>query len=282
MPHLRSRVAALAALAALTALTALAPACGGSSGGGHSGITQIVACPGALDCGVTVAHGYVGGEATVEAQIRPAVSAACQRLHAECAYVCASPFAVCGDTVAQCVEDNVKRYLDDLDYPVVDATLAARCRVDIQAAACTDIPPSTPACDEALVEGCRDDRDNLGAPYSFLAAPALAALPSELSIHLCDGVEEWFTVTLARGESLRLHAREPEPSFGHLWAELLVVGPGDDEPTDLQSKSMRWGDEEPLAFDAVDTAGSYLVRLELSSVPTLDLTLTVEAVAAAP
>lgn len=265
----------LAAAALALALTS-APSCGDSGGGGPR-LVQLVACPGSLPCAVETSHGYVGGEAAVSAQIRPAVAAACARLHAECAYVCANPFARCGDSAAQCTADSVASYVDALDYPVVDASLVARCKLDIGRAACTDIPPDTVACDEALVEGCPADHDSLGTPYSHLAAPTLGAVPSELVLHLCDGVAEWFAVPLARGQALTLRAREAEPSFGQLWTELALVGPGDDTPTLLASESMAWQGEDPTPFDPVDADGTYLVRLDFGGAPTLDLTLTVDA-----
>jgi|GEM_PF-2616255 len=246
-------------------LLTLAPVGCTSSGGG-------AAC---VDAACASSSRYVTATASVESTLRSAASKGCARLFADCAYVCDSPFFSCPTTQAKCVEDTVADYLEDFDLPAVSATLATTCGRDIQAAACTDIPPDTPACDYALVEGCAGDTDDLGTPWSWLT-PTTLQPPAQVAVHLCEDVAEWLAIDLQAGQQVTLHALEGEPSFGNVWAELMLQASPQAEPTHLDSESMSWAGEDAAAFDPVDTAGTYLVRLELSSAPSVDLTLRVE------
>ncbi|TNF36695.1 MAG: hypothetical protein EP329_04930 [Deltaproteobacteria bacterium] len=253
-------------LAAVTGLLIAAAGCTSSSGG--------ASC---TDAACASPTGYVTTQASVESSLRAAASKGCARFFSDCAYVCDSPFFSCPTSQAQCVEDTVADYLEDFDLPAVSPILAATCGLDIQGAACTDIPPDTPACDYALVEGCANDVDDLGTPYSWLTPTTLQA-PAQVAVHLCEGVDEWLAVRVEPGQHVTVHALEGEPSFGHVWLELTLQASPQVEPTGLTSESLTWAGEDPAAFDPVDVAGTYLVRMDLSGAPAVDFTLRVEVV----
>lgn len=248
--------------------------------GGLTITEPVVECPTAESCSVDAPHNYVADPATVDSVLRSLTNAGCQRFQGDCAYLCDSPFYACAPTVAQCVADQTKSRLADLNYPVIDPFLGAECLTDLNNAACSDIPPDTAACNLVLLEGCPDDSDNLGAPYSWAAAAALTTLPAEFSVYLCEDVHEWLSLDLKKGDIVSMQAAEPEPSFGNLRVELLRDDPSQSEPDYLDSERMNWAGDDPMTFPPVDVAGRYFLSLRPGA--TMALTLRVSVEQAAP
>lgn len=265
-----------ALLIALVSTLTFAGCVGSGSGGGDGRDGD-----GGVGPGPTPANGYTADDAIVERTVRRAVDVGCGRLFGECSHVCDQPFAACGPDATRCAEDFVRATLDDFDDPVADPSLLGRCIDEVRAAACVDLPPSTVACDQLVVEGCPGDADALGAPYSFLRAVD-GALPGEVEMYLCDGATEWLALELARGDAVEVGFVGAAPSIGHVEVELYAApAEPDDAPFDLQRKVLR-RDDERETFDPVDAAGRYLLAVELDGQPTAEIVFTAQVAAPPP
>ncbi len=253
---------------------------GGGAGGTGGGGTVVAG--GSFELGDPVPGAWQSDAATVEQVAEDLIEVGCSRFHSDCNYLCDSIWYECGPNKAKCVEDNVLSRGEDWDHPWVNAELASVCAADIQAAACTEVPPDTPACEHVVVDGCPEDSDGLGPIWTFLNPHRIDALPATPTLYLCDDVEEWLELELQAGQTLRVQATVPEPSSGHVNLRLsLPPPPGDDEPFMLDSPSLRWsGDSGPSELGPVDEGGTYLLSFELWSLPAKEVPLAIEVVAA--
>ncbi|MEZ4264968.1 MAG: hypothetical protein R3F39_01220 [Myxococcota bacterium] len=240
-------------------------------------VVSTTKCSNTPGCGPSAVNTYVDDSALFDAVLEDLVTKGCSRFFSDCNYLCSQIFYDCGANMTQCVQQSVKRYGDDYDHPVVNAALAVTCGQDVLAAACSDIPPDTRACEDVIVEGCADDSGDTDGAYIWSAPAAVGALPSLLAVHLCDEADKWLALSLTKGQTVTLQATAPKPTFGNVSLRFHIASPqADEEPTRLDTDNLGWADEDAASFGPVDVDGDYLIELHLSSAPTLDLGLRVD------
>lgn len=245
-------------------------------------VISTATCANTPGCGPTAVNTYVDSSALFDAVLEDLVTKGCSRFFSDCNHLCSQIFYDCGANMTQCVQQSVKRYGDDYEHPVVNAALAVTCGQDVLAAACSDIPPDTRACEDVIVEGCADDSGDLNGAYTWSAPAAAGALPSLLAVHLCEDADKWLALTLTKGQTVTFQATTPKPTFGNVSLRLNIASPGSDkEPTRLDTDNLGWEDGSPASFGPVDVDGDYLVQFHLSGAPNLDFGLRV-ALAEAP
>jgi hypothetical protein len=191
---------------------------------------------------------------------RAAVGRVCARLHGDCADVCDNLFVECYGDVSQCTQQWTADYLEDFTFPIVDEDLAVQCAAQIDDQACTDLEPDTLECEFAIVESCPGDDDGYGAPYSPFRAADLPASGS-VELMLCEDVTEYFRVTLAQGQSVRVTALDPEADAPWIDLSRLVGGGGTTKLEEVEGYLSSDGDE--LSAPA-PLPGEYLLSVRSS------------------
>ncbi len=205
---------------------------------------------------------YVAGADAARTAARCPVEVACARLHGgDCASTCASPFAACGTSYADCMRHYEAKYAEDADAPFVNEALAAVCASQIASGSCLDLTPDTIACTYAIVEGCADDDDGYGANYGPTTPHELGALPRTITPTLCRSVSEWYSVDVPPGaDKLRITVAQAEERHVLRVQAYAPVLPTDKRLPDAETVFVRPGSTVVLSLPS---AGRVLVRVEL-------------------
>lgn len=244
-------------------------ACGGSAGTDVDGPTAsgpAGTLPSGSADGVSCGRGrsdYVAGADAARRAARCPVEVACARLHGgDCASACASPFAACGASYADCVMHYEAKYAGDADTPFVNEALAAVCAGQIASGSCLDLTPDTVACTYAIVEGCAADDDGYGANYGPTTPHEVGALPQTITPTLCRSVSEWYAVDAPPGASkLRITVAAAEDRHALEVQAYPPVEPPSTRLPDTELVHVRPGSSDVLSLPS---AGRVLVRIELA------------------
>lgn len=206
-----------------------------------------------------------------------ATRAGCARLWSDCNSRCMDDFVYCGGSEDQCVHDYAKNAVEDLIYPVYSTELAEKCAQQLEERSCIDLDPDSPECEAAVLEGCPNDQDGYGAPYSWLSAAPIEMLPATLRPHLCSGADEWFAIHLEAGELAQLGV---VGGTGQAWVGLYqpvgvpgrmdVEDVGHDVHVDPASTF-----QETQSFIAAPVTGTYYLKFSLNQVSVGDLNVVV-------
>lgn len=222
--------------------------------------------------------GYQDGRDDALAAVRVAAEAACDRLWGDCASLCDSDWVYCGGSREQCVEDYARSAVEDLAYPVYSEELANACAEQLAIRSCIDLDPNSPECNSAVLEGCPNDEDGYGRPYSWLAAYDIPELPTTISPHLCEAAEEWFAVHLEAGEALAVTLAGGHGSaWLGLYAPVGAVGGAQDVENMGHSVHVDTDDtrQEIELFEAAPVAGTYYLQIDLNRVTQGDLEIAI-------
>lgn len=145
------------------------------------------------------------GDDPARAAANRVAQAYCHRLFSDCASQCAAlGSAFCPSSEPTCVADEARRSTDRYAYPMASDGLAAGCAAQLGSASCSDLSPDSVECDSWLVNGCPNDDDGFGTPYSALNAAPLPVGPAAFSPLFCEHVVEYFSVDLDAGEGISL------------------------------------------------------------------------------
>jgi hypothetical protein len=276
---------ALSTLSVFATLAACSPGDGATTGivfgpDGGAVITgdtvSTPKCSTTPGCGPSAVNTYVDDPALFDAVLEDLVTKGCSRFFSDCNYLCSQIFYDCGANMTQCVQQSVKRYGDDYDHPVINAALAVTCGQEILAAPCSEVPPDTRACNNALLEGCPTDSGDLAGAYSWTAAAEAGPAPALMSVALCEGADKWAHLSLEKGQVVALQATTEEPTFATVWIELHLASETGDEPLHLRSRTLGWSDQDATEFGPVDIDGDYLFRFSLNGSPSAELGVRID------